>query len=113
MIMKLKYAVYIFIAFFLTAALTLAAAVFFMERAGRLSERTAAIALPNEGGYVEAWTSYLSQIARTVGVPELSIKTYTTYAELEDLFRKADKINLLWAEVPLSSRFPMKSLFDE
>ena len=111
--MKLKYAVYIFIAFFLTAALTLAAAVFFMERAGRLSERTASIALPNEGGYVEAWTPYLSQIARTVDVPELTIKTYTTYTELEELFNNADKLNLLWAEVPLSAQFPVNRLYDE
>jgi len=113
MVMKLKYAVYIFIAFFLTAALTLAATVFFMERAGSLSERTAAIALPNEGGYVEAWTPYLSQIARTVDVPELTIKTYTTYTELEELFKNADKLNLLWAEVPLSAQFPVNRLYEE
>jgi len=111
--MKLKYAVYIFIAFFLTAALTLGTTVFFMERAGRLSERTASIALPNEGGYVEAWTPYLSQIARTVGVPELNIKTYTTYTELELIIREADKLNLLWAEVPLSAQFPVNRLYEE
>ena len=111
--MKLKYAVYIFIAFFLTAALTLGTTVFFMERAGRLSERTASIALPNEGGYVEAWTPYLSQIARTVDVPELSIKTYTTYNELEQIIKNADKLNLLWAEVPLNSKFPLKDLYTD
>lgn len=111
--MKLKYAVNIFIAFFLTAAITLGTIVFLLEKSGRLSERTASIALPNEGGYVEAWTPYLSQIARTVDVPELNIKTYTTYAELEEIFKQADKYNLLWAEVPLSSQFPVKKLYDD
>lgn len=71
------------------------------------------IALPDTGGYVEAWTPHLTTIAQKLGIPEVAIHTYKNYEELESLFRKADKNGLLWAEVLLSSSFPVENLYSK
>ena len=73
--MKSKMSIMILLASFLFATLILVSILVVMLQTGALSKRTAAIILPSEGGYVEAWTPHLPQIARKVGIPEITILT--------------------------------------
>ena len=84
--MKSKKSVLILLGSFLIATVVLLAVLFFMLQSGTLSKRTAAIALPSDGGFVEAWTQHLPQIARIVGIPEVTILTYGNYDKLKNYF---------------------------
>jgi hypothetical protein len=110
--MKAKQAVRIFVFGLFFTSLLLVSIIFYLELSGKLRDRSACIVLPNEGGYVESWAPYLSQLARALDVSDLSIKTYTTNADLHDYIKKADSLNILWIEVPLSSDFPFADIIE-
>ena len=110
--MKAKQAVRIFVFGLFFTSLLLVSIIFYLELSGKLRDRSAYIVLPNEGGYVESWVPYLSQLARALDVSDLSIKTYTTNADLHDYIKKADALNILWIEVPLSSDFPIADIIE-
>ena len=111
--MKSKMSILILLGSFLAATVVLLFVLFFMLQSGTLSKRTAAIALPSEGGFVEAWTQHLPQIARTVGIPEITILTYDNYDKLKTYFQQPEKYNLLWAEIPVSGEYNLKKLLSE
>ena len=111
--MKSKMSILVLLASFIGAALALLLILFLMLQSGKLSKRIAAIALPAEGGYVEAWTPHLPQIARNVGIPEVSIITYDNYDKLKSFFTQAEKYNLLWAEIPVSGRYNLEKLLSD
>lgn len=111
--MKSKKSVLILLGSFLAATVILLAVLFFMLQSGTLSKRTGAIALPSEGGFVEAWTQHLPQIARAVDIPEITIITYESYDKLKSYFLQAEKYNLLWAEIPVSGEYNLKNLLTE
>lgn len=111
--MKSKKSILILLASFLIATIVLLTVLFFMLQTGALSKRTAAIALPSEGGFVEAWTQHLPQIARIVEIPEVTIITYDSYDKLRSYFTQAEKYNLLWAEIPVSGEYNLKNLLSE
>lgn len=106
--MTAKQAVRIFIFGLFLISLLLISLVFYLELSGKLKDRSACIVLPNEGGYVESWAPYLTQLSRALGVSDLSIKTYTTSEELHDFIHKAERLNVLWIEVPLRKEFSLK-----
>ncbi|HUH43642.1 MAG TPA: hypothetical protein VLZ44_00575 [Treponemataceae bacterium] len=110
--MKAKQAVRIFVFGLFFTSLLLVSIIFYLELSGKLRDRSACIVLPNEGGYVESWAPYLTQLARALDVSDLSIKTYTTKADLHEYVRKADRLNILWIEVPLSSDFPITDIIE-
>ena len=111
--MKSKMSIMILLASFLGLAIILLVAMLFMLQSGMLSRRTATIALPSEGGFVEAWTQHLPQIARIVDIPEVNILTYDSYDKLRSYFLQAEKYNLLWAEIPVSGEYNLSKLFSE
>lgn len=111
--MRSKKSIMILLTSFLIATIVLLATLFFMLQTGTLSKRTAAIVLPSEGGFVEAWTQHLPQIARTVEIPEVTILTYNSYDKLKSYFLQAEKYNLLWAEIPVSGKYNLKNLLSE
>ena len=111
--MRSKKSVLILLCSFLIATLILLAVLFFMLQTGNLSKRTASIALPSEGGFVEAWTQHLPQIARHVNIPEITILTYDNYDKLKTYFLQAEKYNLLWAEIPVSGEYNLQKLLSE
>ena len=111
--MKSKMSIMVLLASFLGLAIILLVALFFMLQSGMLSRRTATIALPSEGGFVEAWTQHLPQIARSVDIPEINILTYDSYDKLKNYFLLAEKYNLLWAEVPVSGEYNLSKLLSE
>ena len=111
--MRCKKSILILLASFLIATGILLSVLFFMLQSGTLSKRTAAIALPSEGGFVEAWTQHLPQIARIVDIPEITILTYDNYDKLKSYFLQAEKYNLLWAEIPVSGEYNLKNLLSE
>jgi hypothetical protein len=84
--MKYKMSVIVLLSSFLAATLVLVSVLVIMLQTGTLSKRTASIVLPSEGGYVEAWTQHLPQIARNVGIPEVTILTYDTFEKLKSYF---------------------------
>lgn len=71
------------------------------------------IALPESGGFVEAWTPLLSQIAEAGGFSQVTITTYNDAKTLENLFAKADQYNLLWAEIPLEGQYNFDRLISK
>ena len=77
------------------------------------TNNAACIAVPKEGGFVEAWTPQLEKLAERIGFEKISIETYSSYQNLNKLFSQADKRNLLWAEVPLSNKFPVHKLYED
>lgn len=111
--MKSKMSIIILLASFLFATLILVSILVVMLQTGALSKRTAAIILPSEGGYVEAWTPHLPQIARKVGIPEITILTYDSYDKLKTYFLHSEKYNTLWAEVPVTGEYNLKTLLNE
>ena len=62
--MKSKMSIMILLASFLGLAIILLVAMLFMLQSGMLSRRTATIALPSDGGFVEAWTQHLPHTAK-------------------------------------------------
>ena len=111
--MKSKMSILVLLGSFLVATIVLLSVLFFMLQTGTLSKRTAAIVLPSEGGFVEAWTQHLPQIARNVGIPEITILTYDNYNKLKSYFLQPEKYNLLWAEIPVSGEYNLKNLLSE
>lgn len=111
--MKSKMSILVLLGSFLAATVVLLFVLFFMLQSGTLSKRTATIALPSEGGFVEAWTQHLPQIARSVGIPEVTIITYDNYDKLKAYFLQPEKYNLLWAEIPVSGEYNLKNLLSE
>lgn len=111
--MKYKMSVIVLLSSFLAATLVLVSVLVIMLQTGTLSKRTASIVLPSEGGYVEAWTQHLPQIARNVGIPEVTILTYDTFEKLKSYFTSSEKYNLLWAEIPVSGEYNLSKLLDE
>lgn len=110
--MKYKMSVIVLLSSFLAATLVLVSVLVIMLQTGTLSKRTASIVLPSEGGFVEAWTQHLPQIARNVGIPEVNILTYDDFDKLKSYFSSAEKYNLLWAEVPVSGEYNLSKLLD-
>lgn len=111
--MKSKMTITILIGSFIGAALVLLIVFAIMLSSGALSRRTAGIAVPSEGGYIEAWTQHLPQISRTVNIPEVTIYTYDSIEKLESFFLQPEKYNLLWAEIPVSGEYNLKQLCDK
>ncbi len=111
--MKSKMSVLVLLGSFLIISLLLISVLLFMLQSGMLSKRTAAIALPDEGGFVEAWTQHLPQIARNINIPEVTILTYDSYDKLKSYLSQSEKYNLLWAEVPVSGKYNLEKLLLE
>ncbi len=111
--MKSKMSIMVLLASFLAATVVLLSVLIIMLQTGSLSKRTAAIALPSEGGFVEAWTQHLPQIARNVGIPEVTILTYDSFEKLKSYFSNSEKYNILWAEIPVSGEFNLEKLLKE
>ena len=110
--MKAKKTVRVFVFGLFFTSLILISLIFYLEISGKLKDRSACIVLPNEGGYVESWAPYLSQLSRVLGVSDLSIKTYTNEAELYELLEKTESFNILWIEIPLKSSFSLQKAID-
>lgn len=106
--MKAKRAVRVFVFGLFFFSLFLISLLFYLELTGKLKDRYACIVLPNEGGYVESWAPYLTQLSRVLGVSDLSIKTYTHEKDLHELISKADLLNILWIEIPLNIDYSLE-----
>lgn len=111
--MKAKRAVRYFVFGLFFTSLLLVSLILYLELSGKLKDRSACIVLPNEGGYVEAWTPYLSQLSRAFDVSDLSIKTYNSETELYELIHKAENLNILLLEIPLSLDFSLQKAIDD
>ena len=68
------------------------------------------IYLPSEGGYVQAWESYLPEVQEKTGIADLGIKTYSTPQEFEQIFMFPEKYNIIWAEVPVTGEYDFSDL---
>ncbi|HOS29945.1 MAG TPA: hypothetical protein PLR39_03990 [Treponemataceae bacterium] len=68
------------------------------------------IYLPSEGGYVQAWESYLPEVQEMTGIADLGIKTYSTPQEFEQIFMFPEKHNIIWAEVPVTGEYNFSDL---
>lgn len=68
------------------------------------------IYLPSEGGYVQAWESYLPEVQEMTGIADLGIKTYSTPQEFEQIFMFPEKHNIIWAEVPVTGEYNFSKL---
>lgn len=68
------------------------------------------IYLPSEGGYVQAWESYLPEVQEKTGIADLGIKTYSTPQEFELIFMTPEKYNIMWAEVPVTGEYNFSDL---
>lgn len=111
--MKYKMSVIMLLSSFLVATVVLVSVLLVMLQTGTLSKRTASIILPSEGGYVEAWTQHLPQIARNVDIPEVTILTYDNIDKLKSYFLSAEKYNTLWAEIPVSGEYNLETLLTD
>jgi hypothetical protein len=84
----------------------------------RISSRTALqklsavpyIAVPAEGGFVEAWTPLLPRIAETTGLTNVSIRTYSDGETLTQFFAEAVRDKLLFAEIPVDTAYNLPEL---
>lgn len=110
--MKAKKTVRVFVFGLFFTSLILVSLIFYLEFTGKLKDRSAYIVLPNDGGYVESWAPYLSQLSRVLGVSDLSIKTYTNEKDLYELLEKTESFNILWIEIPLKSSFSLQKAID-
>lgn len=110
--MKAKKTVRVFVFGLFFTSLILISLIFYLEITGKLKDRSACIVLPNEGGYVESWAPYLSQLSKVLGVSDLSIKTYTNEEDLYELLEKTESLNVLWIEIPLTSSFSIQNAID-
>lgn len=74
-------------------------------RAFGKNDNAACIAVPKEGGFVEAWSTFIPELRTATGIPELHIRTFETPQELEKLFLNSEEYNLMWAEVPVTGEY--------
>lgn len=108
--MKTKRSVTMLLCSFLLVTILLVSILVLMLQTGKIYKRTASIILPNQGGFVEAWVQHLPQIARTIGIPEITILTYDNFEKLKSYFLSPEKYNILFAEIPISGDYNLKKL---
>lgn len=76
-------------------------------------DTTPYIAVPSDGLYEEVWTQCIEEIKEELQIPEIKIVTYDSEKELENLLSRKSKTNMLFAEIPISSKFDYIKWFDK
>lgn len=64
---------------------------------------TGIILVPEGSGYTASWDPFLEDIATRLNLKKVSIKTWATTMELENYLRRAKKLRVLFAEIPVDA----------